>query len=109
MVRLPYNVDVSEKFNVDTVLTEYIGRKNPVSYYGTQKGVSATWNTDIPKEDKDLIYQLRRLAEYSGDVYVREPNGSGYYASISLSFSIKHRVLVVPISIEVKKVESGEI
>lgn len=109
IIKLPYNVDISEKYNVDAVLTEYIGRSNPVSYYGTQKGVSATWNTDIPKYDTELIYQLRRLANYSGDVYVREPNGLGYYANINISMNIKHKVLVVPVTIEVKKVESGEI
>nr|DAQ18425.1 MAG TPA: FN3 [Caudoviricetes sp.] len=108
-IKLPYNIDISEKYNVDSVLTEYIGRSNPVSYYGTQKGVTATWNTDIPKEDKELIYHLRRLANYSGDVYVREPNGSGYYARINISMNIKHRELVVPVTIDVQKVESGEI
>lgn len=109
MLKLPYNVDVNENYDLDSALTEYIGRSNPVSYYGTQKGVTATWSTDIPKYDKETIFQLRRLASWPGDVYVREPNGNGYYAQIKISMSIKHLAVVVPVTIEVKKVESGEI
>lgn len=105
MLRLPYNVDTSENYDLDTSLVEYIGRKNPVSYYGTQRGVSATWNTDIPKYDKETIYALRRLAAWNGDVYVREPNGNGYRANVKVSWSIKHGEVKIPVSINVNKVE----
>ncbi len=107
MLKLPYNIDVSDNNSMDVSLIEYIGRSHPVSYYGTQLGTSSTWNVDIPKSDKNTLYGLRRLAIYTGDVYVREPSGSGYWANISVSFSQKHRELVIPVTLEIKRVEGG--
>ena len=107
MIKLPYNIDISNKHSSDVALVEYAGRKHPVSYYGTQLGESATWNVTIEKSDKDTLYALRRLAIWMGDVYVREPSGSGYWASISVSFSQKHCDLTIPVSIEVVRVEGG--
>lgn len=105
MLKLKYNVDVQESNQLDKTLVNYIGRKSPVSYYGTQQGVSGSWSTEIPKTDKETIYALRRLAVWGGDVYVREPNGMGYNASISVSMNIKHKSLTIPVSIDVTRVE----
>ena len=107
MLKLPYNIDVSDSNNIDVSLIEYIGRSHPVSYYGTQLGISSTWNVDIIKSDKDTLYGLRRLAIYPGDVYVREPSGSGYWANVSVSFSQKHCEGVVPVTLNIKRVEGG--
>ena len=107
MLKLPYNIDVSDNNSIDVSLIEYIGRSHPVSYYGTQLGVTSTWNTDIPKSDKTTLYGLRTLAIYTGDVYVREPSGSGYWANISVSFDQKHKELVIPVTLEIKRVEGG--
>lgn len=107
MLKLPYNIDVTESNTTDTSLVEYAGRSHPVTYYGTQLGVSATWKMDIPKDDKETIYALRRLARWMGDVYVREPSGSGYWASISVSLDQKHRELKIPVTINVSQVEGG--
>lgn len=104
---LPYNIDVSESTRIDASLISYIGRSHPVSYYGTQVGETATWNTDIPKSDKDTLYALRRLAKWRGDVYVREPSGVGYWANIQVSFSQKHVDLTVPITLTITRVEGG--
>lgn len=38
MLKLPFNVDTSESNTIDSNLVEYIGRKHPVGYYGTQVG-----------------------------------------------------------------------
>lgn len=105
MLKLLGNVDTSENYDMDASFVEYIGRKNPVSYYGTQRGVSASWSTDIPKEDKETLYTLRRLADWDGNVYVREPNGTGYLANVKVNWSIKHKEVIIPVNIEVKKVE----
>lgn len=107
MIKLPYNVDVNEKFNVDSSLIEYIGRKSPVSYYGTQQGIGMSLNAEFPKTDKEMLYALRRLAVWDGDVYVREPSGNGYNANVQVSMSTKHKALTVPVSIEVTRVEGG--
>ena len=105
MLKLPYNIDVSDSNTMDVSLVEYIGRAHPVSYYGTQLGVSSTWNVDIPKYDTNTLYGLRLLSIYAGDVYVREPSGSGYWANISVSFSQKHRQLTIPVTLNIKRVD----
>lgn len=107
MLRLPYNIDVSDNYGMDVSLVEYIGRKRPVSYYGTQLGETATWNTEIPKDDEETLYAIRRLAIWTGDAYVREPSGSGYWANISVSFSQKHRGMTIPVTFNIKRVEGG--
>lgn len=107
MVKLPYNIDVSDSNNADVTMVKYIGRKFPVSYYGTQIGTTSSWRVDIDKSDKDTLYALRRLAVWMGDVYVREPSGSGYWANISVSFSQTHCELVIPVQFEITRVEGG--
>lgn len=107
MLKLPYNIDVSDSNNPDSALVEYVGRKHPVSYYGTQLGVSSTWNTDILKSDKNTLYALRRLQMWMGDIYVREPSGSGYWANVKVSYNIKHRDLTIPVTITITRVEGG--
>lgn len=107
LVRLPYNVDVSDKTNPDVSLVKYIGRKRPVSYYGTQLGETSSWKVEIPKDDIDTLYALRRLAIWMGDVYVREPSGSGYWASVTVSFSQTHNSLTIPVTLDVTRVEGG--
>lgn len=107
MLKLPYNVDVSDSNKSDVSLIEYIGRRHPVSYYGTQVGQAASWSTEVPITDKETIYQLRRLAIWMGDVYVREPSGSGYWANISVSFSQTHCEMTIPVSLDIVRVEGG--
>lgn len=107
MLRLPYNIDVTDNNSVDASLIKYIGREHPVSYYGTQLGSTATWSVEIPKDDINTLYALRRLATWLGDVYVREPSGSGYWASISVSFKQTHRELTIPVTLNINRVEGG--
>lgn len=107
LIKLPYNVDVSEDKDVDVSLIEYVGRKHPVSYYGTQIGETASWSTQIPMEDKELLYSLRRLSRWTGDVYVREPSGTGYWANIKVSLNIEHLAVTIPVSLSVTRVEGG--
>ena len=107
MLKIPYNIDVSDNRSPDVSLVEYIGRKRPVSYYGTQLGETASWSVTIPKEDKETLYALRRLSIWMGDVYVREPSGSGYWAKITVSFSQKHCDVTIPVSLDITRVEGG--
>lgn len=107
MVRLPYNVDTSESSDVDVSLVEYIGRRHPVAYFGTQIGKSDSWTCEIPKYDKETIYALRRLQQWMGTVYIREQNGVGYNAFVNITFSNKHDGLTIPITLSVKQVEGG--
>lgn len=107
MLKLPYNIDVSDSNESDVTLVEYIGRKRPVSYYGTQLGSTSSWKVDVAKKDKDTLYALRRLAVWMGDVYVREPSGSGYWAYIKVSFSQEHCNLVIPVTLDITRVDGG--
>ena len=107
MLKLPYNIDVSDNINPDVELVEYIGREHPVSYHGTQIGSKSKWNMDVPAYDKETIYALRRLQKWMGNVYVREPSGSGYWATVTVSFSIKHCEVVIPVTLNITRVEGG--
>ena len=107
MLKLPYNIDVSDNHSVDSELIKYIGRDYPVAYYGTQKSVSSTWNIEIPSNDKDTLYAIRRLAIWSGDVYVREPSGTGYWANVSVSYNQKHKDVKIPVTFTINRVEGG--
>ena len=107
IVKLPYNLDVSDKYSPDVSLVSYIGREHPVSYYGTQIGQTQSWNVVIEKDDESTLYILRKLAIYMGDVYVREPSGSGYWANIKVSFSQTHLDMTIPVSIDITRVEGG--
>lgn len=102
---LPYDKTVSEDSGIDSSLVEYIGRKHPVSYYGTQLGQKGSWSCDIIQEDTETIYALRRLQAWPGDVYVRESNGSGYWAQVSVSFTWTYNTPLIPVTIEVTRVE----
>ncbi len=106
-LKLPYNVDISESNDKDVAHVEYIGRRHPVSYYGTQVGQKGSWKAVIDKYDYETILALRRLSVYMGDVYVREPSGIGYWATVSVSMSREHLAVTMPITIEVTRVEGG--
>ena len=107
MLKLPYNIDISDNNDPDVSLVEYIGREHPISYHGTQLGSKSTWNTDIPAYDKETIYALRRLQNWMGNVYVREPSGSGYWAIVKVTFSIEHCEVVIPVTLDITRVEGG--
>ena len=107
LVKLPYNIDITDSRKREVELVKYAGRENPVSYYGTQRDESSSWNMVIPKDDKETIYALRRLSLWSGDVYVREPSGMGYWANVTVTFNQKYKDVTVPVSIDVTRVEGG--
>lgn len=107
MLKLPYNVDVSDNYGPDVEFIEYIGRKRPVGYYGTQLGESSSWSVAIDKEDVETLYALRRLAIWTGNAYVREPSGSGYWANVVVSFSQTHCEVTIPVTLKITRVEGG--
>jgi hypothetical protein len=107
MLKLPYNIDVSDSSKPEVTLVEYIGRSHPVSYYGTQIGSASNWNMVIDKNDTETLYALRRLSRWLGDVYVREPSGSGYWAQVTVSFSQNHCEVTIPVSLSITRVEGG--
>ena len=107
MLKLPYNIDVSDNNAPDVSLVNYIGRTYPVSYYGTSIDSTSNWSVEIPATDIDTLYALRRLAIWQGDCYVREPSGSGYWANVNVSFSKTHNELTIPVTFDITRVEGG--
>lgn len=107
MIQIPWNIKVSENSSADSTLVSYMGRTYPVSYYGDSISATASWSFEFPKTDKDMIYALRRLQIWAGDAYVREPEGSGYWANIGVSFNLDYDSLVVPVTLDITRVEGG--
>ena len=107
ILKLPYNIDISNSHKPDVALVKYIGREHPVSYYGPQLGHTSTWKMDIERSDKETIHAIRRLANWKGDVYVREPSGSGYWAHVTVSFDDNHCEVIIPLSLDITRVEGG--
>lgn len=107
-LKLPYNISVSSEYGPDVEYIEYSGRKHPVSYYGTQRGETSSMTVSIPKTDKARVYALRRLANYMGNVYIREPYGSGYTAHVEVSFDQSYDSMVIPVTLNVTRVEDDE-
>ena len=107
LLRIPYNIDISDNNSPDVSMINYAGRKRPVSYYGTHLGEKSSWSMDIPKDDKDTLYAIRRLQLWMGDVYVREPSGTGYWANITVSYNQNHGDVTIPVSFNITRVEGG--
>lgn len=107
MIKLPYNIGVTESTTPEVELVNYIGREHPVAYYGTHLGEKGTWNVEIPKEDTETLYALRRLKVWMGNVYVREPSGIGYWATITVQFGQKQTELTIPVTLNITRVEGG--
>lgn len=105
ILKLPYNIDISDGNDKDVTCIKYVGRQHPVSYYGTQLGTTSTWKTEIEKGDTDTLSMLRKLSIWMGDCYVREPSGSGYWATISVSFEQTHNTLTIPVTLSITRVE----
>ena len=107
MLKLPYNIDISVNNAIDVSLVEYAGRSHPVSYYGTQLGEKFTWSMLIPADDEETLYAIRRLANWTDNVYVRDPTGIGYWATISVNYSKNHLETTIPVSFSITRVEGG--
>ena len=109
ILELPYNITTSESNSLDVSLVEYIGRRHPVSYYGTQVGSSINYSTSIERDDEYTLNYLRELQYYRGDVHVRDPYGNSYWANVSVSFNMSYNELTIPVNITAKRVESDKI
>ena len=107
MLKLMFDIKISDNTNPDVETVEYIGRKYPVSYYGTQLRSTSSWTCNIPKTDKETLYAIRRLSAWMGNAYVRDPNGTGYWANVKLQYNINSRELVIPITFNITRVEGG--
>ena len=107
MIRLPYNIDIDDTMKPDVELVDYIGREHSVAYYGTKKSHDSKWSVTVAKTDEDTIRILRTIGAWRDNVYVREPSGTGYWATIEVNISQKHNEPGVPVSLNITRVEGG--
>lgn len=83
---LPYDVKVTDSWAKESSLNEWAGRRHPVSRYGTQAGHTSTWSFVLAGDDGiGQLQGLRALAAHMGDVHVREPWGSSYWAHVQVT------------------------
>lgn len=108
-LQLPYNIKISEKRAKDVALKQYIGREHEVAYYGTIITQSGSWQADISVADDGFaLDQLRALGSYMGDVYVREPTGTGYWATVDVDgIDSAYNSALQNVSLSVTRVENG--
>lgn len=107
IIKLMYNPENSYSTNVSVSCVNYVGREYPVSYYGTAVDTSVSWKLDILRDDTETLYQLRRLQVWKGDVYVRDPSGFGCWATVNVSFERSYDKAVIPVTIDITRVEGG--
>lgn len=107
LLRLPYNIKVSDNRERAVEFADYAGREHSVSYYGTKISEAPSWSASIPANDKETIYALRRLSLWKGDVYIREPSGMGFWAHVKVSFNSNYNDVVIPVTIAITRVEGG--
>jgi len=107
ILELPANIKLSDSNNMDVNFAEYIGRARPVAYYGTQKGEKPSINCEFDKKDAEKLALLRQLMNYSGNVYIREPSGLGYWANVAVSYNRDYSDLTIPVTLSITPVEGG--
>lgn len=82
-VRLPFELSLSEEREADMAEVAYLDRRRPVLYVGRalRQECSASGVID-ESEDPGIHWRIRAMLEAGGPVYVREPSGTGFWASV---------------------------
>lgn len=107
VLELPANIKLSDSNDMDVEFAKYIGRSRPVAYYGTQRGEKPSISCEFDKRDTERLALLRQLMNYSGNVYIREPSGLGYWANVSVSYNKDYSNLTIPVTLSITPVEGG--
>ena len=108
VVRLEYNVDLSNSWTKDFTETQYLGGSvqgdwNPaVHREGSLSGVA------IATDDTEVIQAMRRLAVHAGICHVRTKDGSNYAADVQVSESYKQGTShkIVEFSLKITRVDT---
>ncbi|WP_217968650.1 hypothetical protein [Adlercreutzia caecimuris] len=102
------NIKVSDDYDPDTGLVEYIGRKHPVAYHGTQLGHTANWQCTVDKGDAGKVELLREIARLGETVFVREPLGDHYWAHVVPSWSASADSGLISVALAVTRVDRSD-
>lgn len=77
-----HNLEWDERHSPSLEHKLYQGNADPVARFGTGRGQSAKVSGALFREiERDTLESLWQLAAYKGAVYLRLPNGIGYYAT----------------------------
>lgn len=105
---LPWTVSTVEDADPDVEYVEYIGREDPVSYWGTHKRRSAKWTCQIPRDDADSLDKLRALQVLRGEAYARGPLGEGWWCGVKVSLSAPHLEGVIDVSLDLTPTDTKD-
>ena len=108
-IDLPFDLRITETYAPDAVMREYAGRRHPVAYYGTQRGQTATITSSVMKvQDELTLSMLRLMADAMEPVYVRTPNGLGFWAHVKPNITDTFESGAIAVQLEVTCVETPE-
>ncbi|MBR1445500.1 MAG: hypothetical protein IJ586_00225 [Alloprevotella sp.] len=108
-MELERNLETSESYAMESSLRSYAGRSHPVSYYGTQKGQTASLKgVALRGYENETVAAARELAAWPGDCYVREPMGTGYWANVKPSIGVPRNSAAISVTLEAVRVDGGK-
>ena len=103
-----YNLEFTENGNVQAEDIAYIGREDPVSYYGTQTGYTASYRMAFPRDDAETLSKVRALIRLRDDAYIREPSGTGFWAHVKPTLGRSHDSGLYELSVEAVRVDRDD-
>lgn len=89
-ILLEYNVDVSNKWDKDFEVTQYLGGSVHGDWNPAVKRTGTINSEVITLTDQKTIRAMRRLAVYAGVCHVRTKDGSSFAADVQVSESSNH-------------------
>lgn len=107
-IRCIYNLDISESYKGTNEQTQYAGRVLPTVTYGKQKTKSESWSFVIPEYDTETLSLIRTLSTLNEKVYIRTPDGDGYWAHVDVSINRTHMSVTTSVTLTIEKIWSDE-
>lgn len=107
-ISLLYNLDISPSYSRNVTTVTYDGRTDPVAYYSNNVTQTDSWSFELDARDRETRNKLMEMSLYSDDVYVREPSGIGYWASVTVSITETHAEYLSSVTLDITRVDHSE-
>lgn len=107
-IRCIYNLDISESYKGTNERSQYAGRVLPTITYGKHITKSESWSFVIPEYDTETLTLLRRLSTLNEMVYIRTPDGDGYWAHVDVSINRTHMSVTTSVTLTIEKIWSDK-
>lgn len=107
-IRCIYNLDISESYKGTNEQTQYAGRVLPTITYGKHVTKSESWSFVIPEYDTETLTLIRRLSTLNEMVYIRTPDGDGYWAHVDVSINRTHMSVTTSVTLTIEKIWSDK-